>query len=116
MKILYYTFDKFEFQDYRLDFSGKKEILKSQKKILQDNQSLLFAPTVCLILYTGNSNNNNNNNNNDQIFRTEFTNWLDADFWTDLGPKARSSFQGKQSKGERMRGGEGRGGEGRGGE
>ena len=32
---------------------------------------------------------------NDKSFQTEFTNWLDADFWTDLGPEGSSTFQGE---------------------
>ena len=96
------NFDFFFYQDYRLDFSSQKEILESQKDFLKENNSLTFTPTVCVVRYAGknigndNGNNNQNDDNNkNQTFQTEFTNWLDADFWTDLGPKGEISIDGK---------------------
>ena len=66
---------------------------------------MIFTPTVCVVRYTGrnvvNNNGNNNQNddsNNNKSFQTEFTNWLDADFWTDLRPKGEISIEGRECR------------------
>ena len=85
----------FFYQVYRLDFTGSEEISKSQKSLLNANPSLEFTPTVCVVRYFspdkdgggGGGGNKITSKTQDENIQAEFTNWLDAAFITDFGPK-----------------------------
>lgn len=89
-------------KDYRLDLQGHDEVQKAHSKVLAENQSLSFVPTVCIAEYTGpvpghgrgqgNNTENGVNGTKKQNFYTDFANWLDADFWRDIPSKSGMSF------------------------